>query len=123
MGGGAVSKESGLGAGFLIGGYDVTGDVTALGAIGGGPKLTEACTGIDKLGYERLGLTRDGKADVTNWFNPAANMSHKRLSVLPRTDVQAQYWHRQVIGRPVACITAVQPNYDGNRANDGSFTF
>ena len=117
-----MTKESGLGAGFLLAGYDFTGDVTALGNIGGGPKLAEN-TGIDKLGIERIGLQRDGRMSITSWFNPSANMSHKRLSTLPRTDVQAQYWHRQVIARPVACIIAVQPDYVGNRAQDGSFTF
>jgi hypothetical protein len=118
-----MAKESGLGAGLLLAGYDITGDVTALGRIGGGPKLTEACTGIDKQAYERLGLQRDGSMAVTSWFNPASNMSHDRLGNLPTTDVQAQYWHRQVIARPVACIVAKQANYDGNRASDGSFTF
>lgn len=118
-----MSKESGLGAGLPIGGYDFTGDVTAVGEISGGPNTTDAVTGIDKLAFERIGLTRDGHMRGTSWFNPAANMSHKRLSSLPYTDVQAQYWHRQVIARPVACIVAKQANYDGSRAKDGSFTF
>jgi hypothetical protein len=118
-----VTKESGLGAGLLVAGYDYTGDVTAVGEIAGGPAVTEAVTGIDKQAMERIGLLRDGHMRGTTWFNPAANMGHKRLSSLPYTDVQAQYWHRQVIARPVACIVAKQANYDGTRAQDGSFTF
>jgi hypothetical protein len=118
-----VTKESGLGAGFLLSGYDFTGDVTAVGEIYGGSALTDQVTGIDKLAMERIGLERDGHLRGTTWFNPAANMGHKRLSSLPTADVQAQYWHRQVIGRPVACIVAKQANYDGTRGQDGSFTF
>lgn len=118
-----MAKESGLGAGFLLGGYDFTGDVVAVGEIGGGPKLTERVTGIDKLAYERIGLDRDGRMKITTWFNPTANMGHDRLSVLPYTDVQAQYWHRQTLGTSVACLVAKQANYDGNREADGSFTF
>ena len=118
-----MSKESGLGAGFLLGGYDFTGDVVAVGEIAGGPALTERVTGIDKLAYERIGLQRDGRMKITNWFNPTAGMGHDRLSTLPYTDVQAQYWHRQVLGTSVACLVAKQANYDGNREADGSFTF
>jgi len=118
-----VAKESGLAAGILIGGYDFTGDVTAVGNISGGPNLTEAVTGIDKSAMERIGLLRDGKLNGTSWFNPTANMGHDRLGNLPTTDVGVQYWHRQVIARPVACLVAKQANYDGNRAQDGSFTF
>lgn len=118
-----MAKESGLGAGLLVGGYDLSGDVTAVGEISGGPNVTEAVTGIDKLAMERIGLERDGHLRGTSWFNPSANMGHKRLSSLPQTDVGVQYWHRQVIGRPVACIVAKQANYDGSRAQDGSFPF
>lgn len=117
-----MAKESGLGAGLLIGGYDFSGDVIAVGEIAGGPQLLET-TGIDKSAIERIGGLRDGRMRGTTWFNPAANMSHKRLSVLPYTDVHAMYWHRQAIARPVACIVAKQANYDGTRAQDGSFTF
>lgn len=117
-----MSKETGLGAGLLLAGYDWTGDAIKLDDIGGGFTALDD-TGIDKLAYERVPGLRDGRINGTVWFNPAANMSHKRLSTLPSTDVQAQYWHRQVIARPVACIVAKQANYDGNRSQDGSFTF
>src|SRR5687767_9384196 len=118
-----MAKESGLGAGILIGGYDFSGDVTAVGNISGGPKLTEAVTGINKSAMERIGLLRDGKLNGTSWFNPTTGMGHDRLGNLPTTDVGVQYWHRQAIGRPVACLVAKQANYDGNRAQDGAFTF
>lgn len=118
-----MTKESGLGAGLLVAGYDFTGDVIKIDDIGGGPALTTAVTGIDKLAYERIGLQRDGRITGTTWFNPSTDMGHKRLSLLPYTSVQAQYWHRQAIARPVAAMIGKQANYDGTRAQDGSLTF
>jgi hypothetical protein len=118
-----MTKASGLGAGFLLSGYDFTGDVIKVDDIGGGPALTDKVTGIDKLAYERIGLGRDGRINGTTWFNPSAGMGHDRLSVLSYSDDQAQYWHRQTVGAPVACLVAKQANYDGSREKDGSFTF
>jgi hypothetical protein len=118
-----VTKESGLGAGFFLSGYDFSGDVVSVRELSGGPALLEGCTGIDKLAVERLGGQRSGAQRITTWFNPAANMGHKRLSTLPLGDQQGQYWHRTVIARPVHCMVGKQLNYDGNRGEDGAFTF
>lgn len=118
-----MTKESGLGAGFFLSGYDFTGDVVAVRELSGGPRLIEGVTGIDKLAPERLGGKLTGAQRITTWFNPAANMSHKRLSAMPSSDQQGQYWHRTVIGRPVHCMVGKQTTYTGNEAEDGSFTF
>jgi hypothetical protein len=119
-----VGKEGGLGAGFFLSGYDFSGDVVTIRELSGGPAAIEGATGIDKLAQERLYGHITGAQRVTTWFNPAANMSHKRLSTLPTGDQQGQYWHRRdVAGRPVHCIVGKQVNYDGTRAEDGSFTF
>lgn len=118
-----MTKENGLGAQFYLSGYDFSGDVVALRELSGGPALIEGLTGIDKSAMERLGGHLSGAQRITTWFNPAANMSHKRLSTLPTGNQQGQYWHRGVAGRPVHCIVGKQENYDGNRANDGAFTF
>lgn len=119
-----MTKENGLGAGFFLSGYDFSGDVVGIRELSGGPALIEGPTGIDKLAIERLGGHLTGAQRVTTWFNPSANMSHKRLSTLPLGNQQGQYWHRRdVAGRPVHCMVGKQENYDGNRADDGSFTF
>lgn len=118
-----MSKETGLGAAFYLSGYDFTGDVVAVRELSGGPAALEGCTGIDKLAMERIGGRITGAQRVTTWFNPAANMSHKRLSLLPTANVQGQYWHRNALGRQVHCTVGKQENYDGNRGQDGAFTF
>lgn len=118
-----MAKESGLGAAFYLSGYDFTGDVVSIRELSGGPALLDGVTGIDKLAYERLGGLRTGAQRITTWFNPAANMGHKRLSSLPRTDVHGMYFHRAALARPVHCCVGVQENYDGTRGQDGSFTF
>jgi hypothetical protein len=117
-----MGKESGLGAAFFLCGYDISGDVVAVDELSGGPALLDQCTGIDKLAYERIGGQITGKQKLTTWFNPSAGQAHKRLSGLPTTDVQGQYWHRTALARPVHCIVGKQLNYDGTRAEDGSFT-
>jgi hypothetical protein len=118
-----MAKESGLGAAFYIGGYDVSGDVVGVNDLGGGPMLLDGSTGIDKLAFERIGGKRDGRTNITTWFNPTAGFAHDRLGNLPTTDVHAQYWHRATSGRPVWCLLGKQANYDGARGEDGSFTF
>lgn len=117
-----MSKESGLGAAFYLSGYDISGDVVAVRELSGGPKLLEGLTGIDKSAQERLGGQLTGAQRITTWFNPAANQSHKRLSLLPLTTQQGQYWHRTALARPVHCMVGRQVNYDGSRTDDGSFT-
>lgn len=117
-----MGKESGLGAAFYLSGYDISGDVVAVRELSGGPALLDGVTGIDKSAFERIGGELTGAQKITTWFNPSANQSHKRLSGLPTTDVQGQYWHRTALGRPVHCIVGKQLNYDGNRGEDGSFT-
>jgi len=118
-----MAKESGLGAGFFLSGYDFSGDVVAIRELSGGPALIEGVTGIDKSAHERIGGNLSGAQRITTWFNPAANMGHKRLSTLPTGNQQGQYWHRTVAGRPVHCIVGKQIQYDGNRGEDGAFTF
>lgn len=118
-----MGKESGLGAGFFLSGYDFSGDVVAVRELSGGPALLDGVTGIDKLAHERIGGKITGAQRITTWFNPAANMSHKRLSTLPTGDQQGMYWHRTALGRPVHCIVGKQTNYNGTRGDDGAFTF
>ncbi|MGQ5576769.1 hypothetical protein [Streptomyces sp. ECR3.8] len=117
-------KTSGLGDNLYIGGYDLSGDIQAVGNIGGGPTPLEF-TGINKSAYERKGGRLDGRLQTTTYFNPGeeADAAHAVLSVLPRTDVIASYFRGTALGGPSANIVAKQIGYDGNRGDDGSFTF
>jgi hypothetical protein len=62
-----MAKQSGLGDNFYIGGYDLSGDVSSLDAISGGPALIDV-TSIKKSANERIGGQRDGSMKFTTWF-------------------------------------------------------
>lgn len=115
-----MAKQSGLGDNFYIGGVDVSGDISALGNVGGGPAVQDV-TGIDKSAMERLGLNRDGRMEFTSFFNPLR--AHPVLSALPTGDVILTYCRGTALGSPAACLNAKQANYDGTRGQDGAFTF
>jgi hypothetical protein len=117
-----VTKQSGLNDRLLVGGNNLSGDTQQLNRIGGGPAAL-VVTGIDKSAYERLGGLRDGGIDWTSYFNKAAGAAHPVLSALPRTDVIVTYLRDTIIGNPAASMVSKQISYDGQRANDGMFTF
>jgi hypothetical protein len=117
-----MSKESGLGARMLVGGYDLSGDVASLSRISGGPAFLDV-TAINASAHERIGGKRDGAMDVTAYFNPTAAQAHPVLSALPTADTMGTYCHRATIGSPAACINAKQANYDPTRGQDGALTF
>lgn len=115
-----MAKTSGLGDALFIGGNDLSGDFTAIGNVGGGPAAL-ATTGIDKGAMERIGGVRDGRLEATAWFNPT--LSHPVLAALPTADVHSMYCRGTTLGSPAANIVGKQPNYDGQRGQDGSFPF
>lgn len=117
-----MAKQSGLGDALFISGYDLSGDIQAVGNIGGGPAPLEF-TGIDKSAFERKGGRLDGRLQATTYFNPGTGAAHPRLSLLPRTDVIASYFRGTTLGGPSANLVAKQIGYDGTRGDDGSFTF
>lgn len=115
-------KTGGLGDALYIAGNDVSGDITALQNVGGGPAVLTT-TGINKSAVERIGGLRDGRLEFTSWWNPDLGGSHAVLSALPTADVVMTYCRGTTLGAPAACINAKQPDYPGTRADDGSFTF
>lgn len=119
-----MSKSSGLGDALHIAGFDSSGDIQALGNVGGGPALLNF-TGIDKSAYERKGGLRDGRIEYTAFFNHVAAGvgTHERLSALPRTDQIVTYCRGTALGSDAASLVSKQINYDPSRADDGMFTF
>jgi hypothetical protein len=124
-----MSKQSGLGDNCYLGGYDLSGDVGALGRIAGGLAGTQDVTGINKRAFERRGLLRDGGIDWTSFFNPdsvgdgdASDGAHVVLSTLPTTDRTVTYCRGTDLGSPAACLVGKQVNYDPTRGADGSLT-
>lgn len=117
-----MSKTSGLGDYFLVGGYDLSGDAGSIDQIGGGPDLFDV-TAIKSLAHERIGTLRAGNMQFTTYFNPGAKAEHAALSTLPTSDVIGMYLHQASVGNPVAACNSKQLNYDQTRDASGGITF
>lgn len=117
-------KSSGLGDALFVHGFNASGDIQALGNIGGGPALLNM-TGIDKSAYERQGGDRSGQLEFTAFHNHVAvtGGTHEKLAALPRTDVILTYCRGTTLGADAASLVGKQVNYDPTRADDGMFTF
>jgi len=114
-----MAKESGLGANFYWGGYDLSSDTGSLSKIS--KSLAPLpMTGINKSANERQAGQLDAEIVWSTYWNPTN--AHLALKNRPRTDVVASYFHRPVLGNAVASMVAKQINYDPKRGNDGSFT-
>lgn len=118
-----MSKQSGLGATFLIDGYDLSGDISSLDSVTGGPAPLDV-TPINALANVRIGGLRDGDLQFTSWFDVSVGQEHPVLSALPTTDAIATgYFASPAVGSPAFCINGKQLNYDGTRGTDGSLSF
>jgi hypothetical protein len=117
-----MGKQSGLGDNLYVAGYDLSGDISAVSNVGGGPAAMEV-TGIDKSAMERIGGLRDGRLQFASFFNPGTDRSHARFKQLPTSDVILSYFRGTALGGPSAHIVAKQANYDGTRGDSGEFTF
>lgn len=117
-----MAKQGSLGSGLYVGGYDVSGAITVLDTIAGGLD-PRPCTGINKLGMERIGGRKDGSISCTSWFDPAPGEAHDRFSNLPTTDQLTSYKHTTLLGAPSADLLAKQINYDASWSDDGDLTF
>lgn len=115
-----MAKQSGLGARFVVGGYDISGDIQALDNIGGAPTLGDF-TDITQLANARLGLLRDGQLSASVYMDPAN--AHPVLSALPTADELMSFFVPPLaVGAAptVACLNAKQIGYDEDRKADGS---
>ena len=116
-----MAKVTGLGDNLYIAGYDISGDVGALGKVSGSHAVKEV-TCIDKYAVERLALTRDGEIGFTGWFDTATGAIHAALNSLPSTDVLLTYARGTTRGSPAACVIAKQASYDVNREVGGALS-
>lgn len=121
-----MAKQSGLGDNFYIEGYDLSGDVSSIDKLSGGPALLDF-TPINRSAMVRQGGLRDGGMSFTTLFEFGGtltpNFEHDVLSLLPTTDVVGCYYRGTGLGNAAAGIVAKQSNYDGTRDNAGNLTF
>jgi hypothetical protein len=116
-----MAKQAGLGDQLHVAGYDLGEDVGSIGNIGGGPAALEN-TGITRSAFQRIGGIRDGRMELSVFFDDATDMAHSRLKLLPTADVILSYLRGTALGGPAACLNAKQANYDPTRGNDASLT-
>jgi hypothetical protein len=113
-----MSKQNGLGARFLVGGYDLSGDINALDSISGMQGLIDD-TDITQSAHSRMPGLRDGSMGFAAYMDPAN--AHPVLSALPVTDVLMSFLMPPLLlGSTAAYLNAKQVNYDPTRANDGA---
>lgn len=117
-----MTKQTGMGDNFYVGGYDLSGDVNSLSQIAC-PREVDDVTAITELANERVYLRRDGVIEWITYMNTAAGQAHPVLAALPRTDEAVAYFRGTTLGNPVAAMVAKQINYDGNRADNGALRF
>ena len=116
-----MTKTSGLGSHFFVGGCDLSGDTSALDQIRGGPALLDV-TGIVKFAHERIGGLRDGSMQFTTFFNNGPGAEHAALSPLPTADEIGSAMIGSTLGNPVASINGKQIGYDPTRDTSGNLT-
>ena len=119
-----TNKQSGLGDNFYIGGYDLSGDVSAISQLSGGPALMDV-TPVNASANVRIGGLRVGDMQFTSfWDYDSVNLdqAYSALSTLPRTDVIASYFRGTTLLNPCASIFGRQINYDPTRDNAGNLT-
>lgn len=118
-----MSKRSGMGMRFYVGGFDLSDDTGSFSRIGGGVAGTQDVTPVSKSAFERLGLLRQGSVEYMTFFNDDTGRSHPRHKLLPTADVIATGTIGTAIGSPAFSMVGKQLNYDPTRPADGSLTF
>lgn len=117
-----MGKTTGLGAGLLVAGYDLSGDVGAVTTARIG-RATLPLTGIDKEAVERGFGPADGEISFMSYFNDAAGQEHLVLRALPTSRRIVTYCHRKAaIGDSALSMLGRQIGYDPTRGPDGSLT-
>jgi hypothetical protein len=86
-----LGKQSGLGDNFYIGGYDLSGDVSALSSISGSMSPIDV-TGIKQSANSRIGGLRTGDMQFTTFFDQADTISAPGfpLTTVPVTNTYSQ---------------------------------
>ena len=116
-----AGKLTGLGSNFYIGGYDLSGDVNALGTIST-PVATLDVTAINKFAMERRATIADGSMSFTTVYDIDAGAEHLALSGMPRTDTVGAFFAGTALGNAAASINAKEVDSQTTRANTAMLT-
>lgn len=115
-----ANKTSGLGDRWLVGGYDLSGDTSAIGRVGGGPATPLEMTDITQFAHEREIGQLGGEMNWTSFLDIQVNQAHAVLGPLPRTSAVVSYLHQPTaVGSAMASMLAMQIGYDPTRSAEG----
>lgn len=117
-----MAKESGLGDGLFVNGYDLSGDIQQVNNIGS-PRAVIDVTGINKSAFERVYGVRDGVIEMTTHFNTSAGQQFPTLKSVPDADSHIMFRHGSTLGNPAAALVSKRVNFDMTRGNEGAVTF
>lgn len=120
-----MGKQGGLGSALIVGGTDLSGDISSLDTISGGPAVLDV-TSIKDSAPERIGGLHNGDLQFTSWFNPGIGAAHPVFSALPTADVVSTVIvgpSTFAVGGAACSLIGKQINYDGTRGADGGFSF
>lgn len=112
-----MTKQTGMGDNFYIGGYDLSGDVSAVQTIARRSGLLDM-TPINKSAHERIYGLDSGEISFSTFFNTATSQQHDALKGLPTTDRIVMWLRGTALGGQGASMVAKQVNYDWNRTAD-----
>lgn len=115
-----MAKVGGLLQACWVGGYDLSGDVSALDTVQASRRPIDV-TALNTTSHERIGGRTDGRIEATGHFNDAAARSHVVLSEMPTTDTQVIYCIGTTLGDPAAAMAnAKQVSYSTAEKEDAS---
>lgn len=117
-----MTKQSGLGDKFLIGGYDISGNINAIDEVSTPIGVLDA-TDITQYAHARLRGQSDGTLKVTSYMSATAGVQDPPLPSLPRTDTIATYCRGITLGNPGVSINSKQVDYNPTRDQKGNLTF
>jgi hypothetical protein len=117
-----MAIRTGLDCFLLIDGIDLSDDHAAIDSISG-PRGTFDKNGLRHRAYRRIYGKRDGMAEFTVFFNPAAGAAHSKLSTLPQTDREIMLGVAPELGAAAYGLRYKQIGYDGTRSADGDLMF
>jgi hypothetical protein len=117
-----MAIRTGLDCFLLIDGIDLTDDHSAIDSISS-PRGAFDKNGLRHRAYRRIYGKKDGMAEFSVFFNPAASAAHDQLSTLPQTDREIMLGVAPELGAAVSCLRYKQIGYDGSRSADGDLMF
>lgn len=114
-----MAKTSGLGDNFYVNGYDLSGDISAIGQLGGGPALLDV-TPINASANARIGGLRDADWQFTSFMENAPAVSTPGFP-LTTVNYTSTYNYAVLVTITGGTVTLVKVNGATVGTGDGTY--